>query len=182
MTAHVKIKAKKKTLCPECGHEITDGKFCPVCGKYMPSYSVETVSAPAGDEPLPEETETAEVSEEAGTYITDCSENADSLPKAVSPDTKGEYADYGAFRAECAAQPCGDRTPSVWSFILTFIIGLIPVVGLIYFICLAFGITDYPAKKNLARAMFLFIFIVAVISSIVWLIYANSFYSGFMFR
>lgn len=182
MTAHVKVKAKIKTVCPECGHEITDGRFCPSCGKYMPSYNVEQEPEPAEIETVTAVPENAPETETAEAMITDCSENTDHAPVAASTESRGEYSDPGSFRAESVPRASGDRTPSVWSFILTFIIGLIPVVGLVYFICLAFGITDYPAKKNLARAVFLFAFIVAVISSTVWLIYANSFYSGLMFR
>ena len=41
----------------------------------------------------------------------------------------------------------------------------VPVIGLIYMIVLAFGGTKYPAKKHLARAVFLYSFIVLVLVS-----------------
>ena len=61
-------------------------------------------------------------------------------------------------------------TPPVWSFVLTLFLCSIPVVGLIHLIVLAFGGTKYEAKKNYARAVFLYMFIMAVVSSAITVI------------
>ena len=48
---------------------------------------------------------------------------------------------------------------------LSLLLLSLPVIGLIYAVVLAFGGTKYPAKKHLARAIFLYGFIALVLAS-----------------
>ena len=130
--------------CPDCGFEFDDDKsFCPSCGKYMPkiknpypSAEDNSAKAPAAPEQPAEEQPAAEP------------ENCVSMPSELPPRSF-EHADE----------------PSTWSFMLTIFLLSLPVVGLIYAIALACGGTKYEAKKNLARGIFLYGFILLVLIS-----------------
>ena len=71
----------------------------------------------------------------------------------------------GADFEEPRQKPEHVNTPTTWSFVLSLFLFSVPVIGLIYMIVLAFGGTKYPAKKHLARAVFLYSFIVLVLVS-----------------
>ncbi len=63
-----------------------------------------------------------------------------------------------------------NEVPSIGSFALTAFLFTIPVVGVIYMVALAFGITKYPAKVNLARGVLLFWLMVCFAASLAFLI------------
>ena len=148
-------------ICPDCQTEIADGKsFCPNCGKFLPLSAAEKPSA-------------APISEEkpvSGLF------DWDSIPeyqpseteKPVSPENEPVVQNESAPKAAASsvyAEPPAEPTPSVWSFVLTFFLCSVPVIGFFYFLGLLFGKTKYPAKKNFARASLLFFFLLAVLVS-----------------
>ncbi len=141
--------------CPECGFEFSDDEnFCPKCGKYVPGRAKPV-------EEIPKEPE----------------ENNDEIIEKLfdkAPEETGESTPCGeknfreAFKENISAdKPFEDlSTPSVWSFVLTLFLCSIPFVGFIYLFVLAFGGTKYRAKKNYARAIFLYAFLIAVAVSL----------------
>lgn len=147
-------------ICPDCQTEIADGKsFCPNCGKFLPLSAAEKPPIPSepAEKPAselfdwdsipeyqPPKAEKTALSESEPTV------QSESVPEAVS-----------SVYAKSPAPP----TPSVWSFVLTFFLCSVPVIGLFYFLGLLFGKTKYPAKKNFARASLLFVFLLAVLVS-----------------
>ena len=139
--------------CPDCGFEFDDDKsFCPSCGKYMPRIknpypSANENTANAAPEPQPAEPAAAEDIFEEDQPAAE-PENRMSITSDV-PQQNFEHADE----------------PSTWSFVLTIFLLSIPAVGLIYAIVLACGGTKYEAKKHLARAVFLYNFILLVLIS-----------------
>lgn len=148
-------------ICPDCQTELADGKsFCPNCGKFLPLSAAEKPSAT----PEPEEKPVSELFD------------WDSIPE-YQPPKAAETAlpeNEPAIRKESAFEDAASSvyvetpvppTPSVWSFVLTFFLCSIPVIGLFYFLGLLFGKTKYPAKKNFARASLLFAFLFAVLVS-----------------
>lgn len=140
--------------CPDCGFEFDDEKsFCPSCGKYMPRiknpYPIEKEST-APVPPAAEQAEGSVASEDIFEPEQPAAkpENRMSITSDV-PQRNFEHADE----------------PSTWSFVLTIFLLSIPVLGLIYAIVLALGGTKYKAKKHLARAIFLYSFILLVLAS-----------------
>lgn len=145
--------------CPDCGFEFDDDKsFCPSCGKYMPK-----IENPY--EPNFGKSDFAEVSPKSGVN-----------KELIGTDTDNEFANEESAENELqpasAAMPAAavstaapESTPSVWSFVLSLFLMGIPLVGLVYIIVLACGGTKYPVKKNFARALFLYYFLVLVIIS-----------------
>ena len=97
-------------------------------------------------------------------------------PDNAAPETKGHSlfksnkAPKKQKNVSFASSGISSPTPSVWSFVLTFFLLSIPVVGLVYFLALLFGKTEYPAKKNLVRASLLFSVLTMVVVSILTLI------------
>ena len=93
-------------------------------------------------------------------------------PDNAAPETKGHslFKSKAAPKKEknvsYASSGISSATPGVWSFVLTFFLLNIPVVGFVYFLALLFGKTDYPAKKNFARASLLFSVLMMVVASI----------------
>lgn len=141
--------------CPECGFEFSDEEnFCPKCGKYVPAKAKPV-------EKIPEEPDEApnEVIEKLLDKMPEkTEENADSEEKGFKE----------AFEENISAnKPFEDlSTPSVWSFVLTLFLCSIPFLNFVYLIVLAFGGTKYKAKKNYARAIFLYAFLIAVAVSL----------------
>ena len=140
--------------CPDCGFEFDDDKsFCPSCGKYMPriknpypSAEDNSAKAPAAPEQPAEHAAPEDIFEEEQPAAEP--EKHVSMPSELPPRSF-EHADE----------------PSTWSFVLTIFLLSLPVVGLIYAIALACGGTKYEAKKNLARGIFLYGFILLVLAS-----------------
>lgn len=160
--------------CPECQCEFESGNFCPRCGKYVPE---KTKAEKAAPQPQAEEPAAVEVNEEKH----EARPAAEPVQPTVVAPPEREYAGpadrpepvENGFDAKPSAPRKKARTPSTWSWVLTFMICCIPVVGLIYLICLAFGFTEYPSKSHFARALFIWLFIIAVIASIVWIVYSQ---------
>lgn len=71
-------------------------------------------------------------------------------------------------------QPPARSTDSLGSWMLTVFLTMIPLVGFIYTLVLAFGGTESIAKKNFARATLLWSIIVIVIGIVVAIILAVS--------
>ena len=148
--------------CPECGFEFPDEEnFCPKCGKYFPSrmkYSEKAEEKPQGTEEKPKET-----SEE---FIEKLLTKLPEKEEETAPSEEKGFKK--AFSENLSANSSFEdlSTPSVWSFVLTFFLCSIPFVGFVYLIVLAFGGTKYRAKKNYARAIFLYAFLIAVAVSL----------------
>lgn len=149
--------------CPECGFEFPDEEnFCPKCGKYFPSrmkYAEKAEEKPKETEEKPKET-SEEFIEKLLTKLPEKEE------ETVPPEENGFER---AFSENLSANSSFEdlSTPSVWSFVLTFFLCSIPFVGFVYLIVLAFGGTKYRAKKNYARAIFLYAFLIAVAVSLI---------------
>lgn len=141
--------------CPECGFEFSDEEnFCPKCGKYVPGKSKPV-------EKIPEEPK--ETSDEFIEKLLD------KVPEKAEENAPSDEKNFDeAFRENISAnKPFEDlSTPPVWSFVLTLFMCSIPFVGFIYLLVLAFGGTKYRAKKNYARAVFLYAFLIAVAVSL----------------
>lgn len=140
--------------CPDCGFEFDDDKsFCPSCGKYMPRIKNPYPSAnenTANIPPEPQQPAEPAAAEDIFEPEEPAAEpeNRMSMPPELPPQGF-EHA----------------KEPSTWSFVLTIFLLSIPAVGLIYAIVLACGGTKYEAKKHLARAIFLYNFILLVLIS-----------------
>lgn len=140
--------------CPDCSFEFDDDKsFCPSCGKYMPRINNPYPSAEgntANAKVPPEQPAAQEAPEDIfeAENVDEHAENRMSMP-VETPAQNFEHED----------------APSTWSFVLTIFLLSIPVLGFIYAIVLAFGGTKYEAKKHLARAIFLYNFILLVLIS-----------------
>ncbi len=140
--------------CPDCGFEFDDDKsFCPSCGKYMPRIKN---PYPAADE------NTANVPPEPQQPAEP--DAAEDIFEPAEPDAEPENRMSITSDAPQQNFEHADE-PSTWSFVLTIFLLSIPVIGLIYAIALACGGTKYEAKKHLARAVFLYNFILLVLVS-----------------
>lgn len=175
-------------ICPECKTELLDTQnVCPNCGKYVPFFVPERpsgFSAVVTEEPVvPEEPSPAPIEEisvpepAVASPVWNSPEPEDEkddtfpdipypepLEMAVTPTVLPEEEPeekLPRILSECVP------TPSVGSFILTFILCAIPVVGFFYFFALVFGKTKYPAKKNYARAILVLALISLVLSAVV---------------
>ena len=67
---------------------------------------------------------------------------------------------------------------SVGGWMLTFFLLGIPVVGFIYLLVLALGSGVSPAKRNFARAAFLWQIIIFVVVIIFWVIFGAALYAS----
>lgn len=146
--------------CTECGKEFEGaGSFCPNCGKYLPF------------------SETAPVETAMDNQV-----NCDDIPEIPPyvPNQNGFGTPSGFVPPESSkAEFESCVTPSTGSFVLSLFLSAIPIVGFIYILCLAFGATKYKAKKNLARALFIWTFVCLVIESAI-LIAVMYFYPDFV--
>ena len=141
--------------CPECGFEFSDDEnFCPKCGKYVPGKA------------KPVEKITEEPKETDDEIIERLLDKAPEKAEESAPSGEKNFKE--AFEENISSEkPFEDlSTPSVWSFVLTLFLCSIPFVGFIYLLVLAFGGTKYRAKKNYARATFLYAFLIAVAVSL----------------
>lgn len=151
-------------ICPDCQTEIADGKsFCPNCGKFLPLSAAEKPSA--SPEPAEKPVSGLFDWESIPEYQPPETEK-DIFPKS-EPTVRNENAPEAAVSSVYAEPPVlpAPPTPSVWSFVFTFFLCSVPVIGIFYFLGLLFGKTKYPAKKNFARASLLFAFLLAVLVS-----------------
>lgn len=148
-------------ICPECQTKFEDGNFCPNCGKYVPKEKKIIVKA---------------VSEDKKVCEDDIKHNLPSVSKGKAPDDNKDTAIHddkikNGFSSDINFEK--RETPSTWSFVFTIFISFIPVVGFFYLLFLAFGVSKYPSKVHFARAVFIFLFIVAVLASIIWIIFGR---------
>ena len=67
---------------------------------------------------------------------------------------------------------------SVGSWMLTLFVAGIPVVGFIYLLVLALGSGGSPAKRNFARAMFIWQIIGVVVTIIVLVVFGASIWAA----
>ena len=67
---------------------------------------------------------------------------------------------------------------SVGSWMLTLLVSGIPVIGVIYLLVLAFGSGGSPAKRNFARAAFLWQIIIFVLVIVFWVIFGAALYAS----
>ena len=67
---------------------------------------------------------------------------------------------------------------SVGSWMLTLFVAGIPLVGFIYMLVLAFGSGGSPAKRNFARAMFIWQIIGVVVTIIVLVVFGASIWAA----
>ena len=140
--------------CSDCGFEFDDDKnFCPSCGKYMPKIKNPYPIADCSPDNAFIEQEQQNIHEPAADIF------GEEKPAFLAEEGAG--ADF----EEPRQKPEHVNTPTTWSFVLSLFLFSVPVIGLIYMIVLAFGGTKYPAKKHLARAVFLYSFIVLVLVS-----------------
>ena len=67
---------------------------------------------------------------------------------------------------------------SVGSWMLTLFVAGIPVVGFIYMLVLAFGSGGSPAKRNFARAMFIWQIIGIVATILMFVLFGSALFAG----
>lgn len=140
-------------ICPECQTEFKDdGNVCPNCGKFVPSFHSERPSGFTAV--ITGETETTEPNpaEEPCLETPETETAEESFPEIPEAEPMEGTALATEEPAAGSLPVPTVSTPSVGSFLLTFILCAIPVIGFFYFFALVFGKTNYPAKKNLARA------------------------------
>lgn len=92
-------------------------------------------------------------------------------PTASSPE--GQYGTSAAYPTAQppsygyqSAVPSQTTEDTLGSWLITFLLCSIPVVGLIYILMLAFGTTASPSKKNWALASLIWGVIVGIVYSI----------------
>ena len=67
---------------------------------------------------------------------------------------------------------------SVGAWMLTLFVAGIPLVGFIYMLVLAFGSGGSPAKRNFARAMFIWQIIGVVVTVLMFLLFGSAMFAG----
>ena len=174
-------------ICPECKTELLDTQnVCPNCGKYVPFFvperpsgftAVVTGEPVVSEEPSPAPAEEIAVPEPAAASPVWNSSDPEDEKDDTFPDIPyPEPMEMAVTPTILPEDPEAERphvmsesapTPSVGSFILTFILCAVPVVGFFYFFALVFGKTKYPAKKNYARAILVLVLISFVLSTVV---------------
>ena len=67
---------------------------------------------------------------------------------------------------------------SVGAWMLTLFVASIPVVGFIYLLVLALGSGGSPAKRNFARALFIWQIIGVVVTVLMFLLFGSAMFAG----
>ena len=67
---------------------------------------------------------------------------------------------------------------SVGAWMLTLFVASIPVVGFIYLLMLALGSGGSPAKRNFARALFIWQIIGVVVTVLMFLLFGSAMFAG----
>lgn len=67
---------------------------------------------------------------------------------------------------------------SVGAWMLTLFVAGIPVVGFIYLLVLALGSGGSPAKRNFARALFIWQIIGVVVTVLMFLLFGSAMFAG----
>ena len=67
---------------------------------------------------------------------------------------------------------------SVGAWMLTLFVAGIPLVGFIYMLVLAFGSGGSPAKRNFARALFIWQIIGVVVTVLMFLLFGSAMFAG----
>lgn len=137
-------------FCEKCGTEIIkQGRFCPKCGQPITSVRNEEENIPIASEPI-----TERLSYEQLMNITPCKSDKENMPLKDS----------------------SEAVLSVWGYLSTFLLSMIPLVGIIVIIVWAIGSSN-KNKTNFCRAIILwwvigFLLVVIFWSSIAGILYS----------
>lgn len=192
----------QNTICPNCKAEVAPGmKFCMTCGAKMeeeapaPAAGVEKTCAKCGA-PLKEGVKFCiacgePVSAPGAKHLSSAPSFAAAGASIPGPQPGREPAPprppvqpyqappaYGAVPP--ASAPSG-RPPhdspyepiSTWGYVGIFLLLMVPVIGFIFMIVWACGGCRKYNKRNLARAMLIFMFISLAVSALVYFVLSN---------
>jgi hypothetical protein len=176
------MSTEKKQFCAQCGSPIQEGnKFCPDCGAKVAPTAAEqqsetqsTVTQTNGAQTTGTQATGTQTTQATGTQTTATqagTQYVNNVPQQTtgySNQYAGAYAQpqYNRFGTEMAP------VMSIGSYILTFFILSIPIVGLIMFFVWAFDNSN-PNRRNLVVAQFLWALICFFVALVFFILFAS---------